>query len=167
MLAALILGYRDIRIDRRGVIVLPLLAGVIMVAWDASMEAIWSTLDRAWIWRDGGSWFGVPLSNFFGWYLTAYLFYLAFAWYLGKNATSSLRLPASYFRAAIVCYGICGFGNLLIYRHGLFPVSAMDATGRIWMTRDILVASTLVSVFGMGSLAVLAWMRCRAGVAQG
>ena len=51
------------------------------------MDAIWSTLDRAWIWRDGGRFFGVPLSNFVGWYFTAFLFYLAFAIYCRKRPT--------------------------------------------------------------------------------
>ena len=54
VLALLILGYRSRPFARSGVISVPLLAGVTMLAWDFSMEAIWSTVDRAWIWRDGG-----------------------------------------------------------------------------------------------------------------
>jgi len=159
VLAVLILGYRDRVVDQRGLIVLPLLAGFIMMAWDVSMEAIWATLDRAWIWRDGGVYFGVPIGNFVGWCLTAYLFYLAFALYTHRDSSPPLSLPMNYWRAAVLCYGICGLGNVLLYRHGLFPEMAVDASGKVWPTADILLSSTLVSVLGMGSLAMLAWRK--------
>jgi len=160
VLATLILGQRAV--EGRWSLTIPLLASPIMVAWDVSMEAIWSTLDRAWIWRDGGYFFGVPISNFLGWYLTAFLIFLAFALYNRVYPFPAPKLPQSYWRAAIACYGICGFGNLLIYRQGLFPATAMDATGKVWTTMNILSASTLVSVLGMGSLVVLAWRRSSA-----
>jgi hypothetical protein len=36
---------------------------------------------------------------------------------------------------------------------------AVDASGKVWPTADILLSSTLVSVLGMGSLAMLAWRK--------
>lgn len=48
------------------VVTLPLVASLIMVAWDLSMDPIWSTIVHGWIWRQGGAYFGVPLSNFLG-----------------------------------------------------------------------------------------------------
>jgi putative membrane protein len=44
----------------------PLVASFIMVAWDFSMDPVWSTILHAWVWRDGGPYFGVPISNFVG-----------------------------------------------------------------------------------------------------
>ena len=161
VLSLLILGYRNKPLTGAGVIALPLLAGFMMLAWDLSMEAVWSTLDRAWIWRDGGSFYGVPASNFLGWYLTAFLFYQAFALYCrGTPARPSLT-SRSYWRAAIICYGVCGFGNLLIFKAGLFPTAVTDASGRRWITMDILVACTLISLFAMGTMVLLAWHRLR------
>jgi uncharacterized membrane protein len=46
-----------------------------MVAWDLASDPVWATIVRAWVWRDGGVYFGVPLSNFFGWYLNVYILY--------------------------------------------------------------------------------------------
>ena len=60
---------------------IPAFAGFIMLAWDWSMEPYWSRVDQAWIWRDGGMYFVVPISNFFGWYLTALVFFQVFALY--------------------------------------------------------------------------------------
>jgi putative membrane protein len=46
-----------------------------MVAWDLSMDPVWSTVMHSWIWLQGGAYFGVPVSNFLGWYLTVYVIY--------------------------------------------------------------------------------------------
>jgi len=161
VLSLLILGYRNKPLAGSGVFSVPLLAGLIMLAWDFSMEAIWSTIDRAWIWRDGGSFYGVPLSNFLGWYFTAFLFYLAFALYCRDTPTKPPPSSRSYWRTAILCYAVCAFGNLLIFREGLFPPSVTDASGRQWLTMDILVACTLISVLVMGPMALLAWHRLK------
>jgi hypothetical protein len=77
-------------------VAIPAFAGFIMLAWDWSMEPDWSRVDQAWIWRDGGMYFVVPISNFFGWYLTALVFFQVFALYcrigvsLQQHSDSSL-----------------------------------------------------------------------------
>ena len=35
--------------------------------------------DGNWIWRDGGPYFGIPISNFIGWFVTAMLIYAVWA----------------------------------------------------------------------------------------
>src|SRR4029077_6601566 len=74
------------------VVTAPLVAGLIMVAWDFSMEPVWSTVLHGWIWVEGGAYFGVPVSNFLGWYLTVYVIFQCFAVYLRGRATSGARL---------------------------------------------------------------------------
>ena len=159
VLAVLILGYRDKPLSGTRVVALPLLASTIMVAWDLSMDPIWATLDRAWIWRDGGIYFGVPISNFVGWYLTAYLFNQAFALYLRRNQAVARPVSSTLWRSAVVTYTICALGNLLVFRRGVFAPTGTDAGGRIWTTTDILVASVLVSLLVMTPFAALAWAR--------
>jgi putative membrane protein len=161
VLAVLILGHRNQPLTGRRVLTLPLLASAIMLAWDVSMDSIWATLDRAWIWQDGGRYFGVPISNFLGWYLTAFLFYLSFALYLRAKPAPIHPLPPALWRLAVLIYGVCGLGNLLVFRDGLFPQSAMDATGKVWVTSNILLASVLVSLLVMIPFAMLAWFRGR------
>jgi len=161
VLSLFILGYRNKPLAGARLISLPLLASFIMLAWDLSMEAIWSTIDRAWIWRDGGLFYGVPVSNFLGWFLTAYLFYQPFALYCRSNPIHPPPSSPSYWRVPILCYGVCAYGNLLIFRTGLFPHAVTDATGRTWLTMDILVACTLVSVLAMGPMALLAFHRLK------
>jgi putative membrane protein len=159
VLALLILGYRDKPLTGARIVAVPFVAGLVMVAWDLSMDAVWSTLDRAWIWRDGGAFYGVPFSNFLGWFFVAFIFYLAFALYCSANPVKQPPASRSYWRSAILVYAVCACGNLLVFRPGLFPAAVTDPSGRPWMAIDILHASVLVSLLIMTPMAVLAWLR--------
>jgi uncharacterized membrane protein len=69
-------------IEKRNRFLVPFVASFIMVMWDLCMDPIKSTIEGAWIWEDGGAYFGVPISNYFGWYLTVFLIFQVFALYL-------------------------------------------------------------------------------------
>jgi hypothetical protein len=158
-LARLILGGMRSPLAGSRIVTLPLVASFIMVAWDLSMDPIWSTIGHTWIWLDGGAYFGVPVLNFFGWYFTVYVFYQLFAIYLRARADNPDPLPVGYWRLAVLFYGLSAAGNLLlaIPRAGLAVVS--DHTGKQWNVSSIAGCCALVSIFTMGTFAVLAWMR--------
>jgi Carotenoid biosynthesis protein len=156
LLSLLIVGYRKPITGLRTVIV-PLLASSVLLAWDLSMEADWSTVDRAWIWRDGGPYFGVPLTNFIGWYLTAFLFFQGFAFYCRSKAPLPVLVPPIYWRAGIFLYAVCALGNLLVLRLPMAPAVVFDASGKPWITAHVLIADALVSIFLMGLIVLLAW----------
>ncbi|MGH6864721.1 MAG: carotenoid biosynthesis protein [Methyloceanibacter sp.] len=59
--------------DRGSAFAAPLAATFIMVLWDLSMNPTASTVQKMWIWERGGGFFGVPLTNYLGWFLTAYV----------------------------------------------------------------------------------------------
>ena len=42
-------------------------------------------LSKAWIWHDGGGYFGVPFSNFMGWFLCVYTIFQLLALYLMRT----------------------------------------------------------------------------------
>jgi putative membrane protein len=161
VLGILILGMCGRPVAGYRTFALPVVASFIMLAWDLSMEPDWSTVDRAWIWLDGGQYFGVPFSNFFGWYLTAYLFFQTFAFYCRARRAQSTPISSHYWRMPILMYGICAAGNLLILRLPMAPPIVSDATGRGWVTMNVLIADGLVSLFIMGPIAVTAWTRLR------
>jgi putative membrane protein len=156
VMSLLITGTRKPMRGLRAVMV-PLLASFVMLAWDLAMEADWSTVDRAWIWRDGGPFFGVPVSNFFGWYVTAFVYFLGFALYCRSRAPLAAPVPRIYWRAAIFLYAVCALGNLLILRLPMAAPIVFDASGKAWITAHILRADALVSIFLMGFVVVLAW----------
>ncbi len=81
-LAHVVLDKFDQRADALQRFAVPLLAAFIMVMWDLCMDPARSTLGQAWIWRDGGGYFGVPFSNFMGWFLCVYVIFQLLAVYL-------------------------------------------------------------------------------------
>ncbi len=76
----------DDRLTGAEVVLVPVLASFVMVMWDLVIDPASSTITGAWIWRDGGGYFGVPLVNFLGWYLCVFTIYLMFALYLQRSA---------------------------------------------------------------------------------
>jgi putative membrane protein len=162
-LALVIIANRNAQNSLTGfrVVALPLVASFPMVAWDFSMDPVWSTIQRCWIWHHGGAYFGVPVSNFLGWYLTVYLFYQLFALYLRRRSIPLNAPPSTYWHLAVLFYALCAAGNLLLLL-GTPPggrAVVSDPAGATWRVRDILGASALVSIFTMGAFAVLAWVR--------
>jgi putative membrane protein len=73
VLGLIIPGCQDKPLSGRKVVLLPLVASFIVTAWDLSMDPVWADIDHAWVWQDGGSFYGVPISNFFGWFLAVYV----------------------------------------------------------------------------------------------
>jgi len=87
LIAHILIGHFDTRIERGKILLLPFVASFVMVMWDVVMDPIMSTIQNEWIWEDGGFYFGVPLTNFFGWFLTIFLIYLAFSLYISRQKT--------------------------------------------------------------------------------
>ena len=136
----------------------PLFAAFVMVAWDFAQEPVWANLVHAWVWRDGGPYFGVPVSNFFGWYLTVYLIYQSFALYLRRRPAAPEPLPIAFRRLPVLMYGICAAGNVFVVA-APHQQTVADATGAQWRVADIFGVSLLASIFVMGAFAVAAWIR--------
>lgn len=64
----------------------PFVSTFVMVMWDLSMDPARATLGQAWIWEDGGAFFGVPFVNFIGWHLCVYTIFQTFALFLHFSA---------------------------------------------------------------------------------
>ena len=118
---------------------------------------LWADIDHAWVWRDGGSYYGVPTSNFFGWFLTVYIFYQLFALYLRNRPTIPSR--TSHWRLAILFYAASAAGNLLVAGPLSLGGVFVDTAGKRWMIPDIIWASRLVAIFLMMPLALIAWVK--------
>ena len=92
-LAALVLGRLAARPDMVGCLLIPPVAAMAMVIWDLSMDPLRATLEGRWIWLDGGAHFGVPVSNYFGWFGVTWLMFQGFALYLWRRPERALPRP--------------------------------------------------------------------------
>jgi uncharacterized membrane protein len=158
VVASLILGWEQRDLAGWRVVALPAFAALVMTSWDFCLDPVWSTIVRAWIWTEGGSYFGVPISNFVGWYGNVFLIYLLFAFYLRGRATKTEAMPTKFWKVALLFYGVSVAGNFL----NLVPQTpdpVVDATGKLWPLRSITGACALATVFTMGAFLLLACIR--------
>lgn len=162
VVAGILLGNADFRLkENANLILLPIAAAFVMTQWDLVMDPPSATISKAWVWHDGGGFYGVPLSNFLGWMLTSWLFYQAFALYLRRQdgALAAAKDRSSRFRAiAVLFYLSCGLAHLT----PLFmdqAGEAADGAGHIWHIKDVREATGTVMVFTMGFTSFLALYR--------
>jgi Predicted membrane protein len=162
MLARVILGGTKQRLPGFSILTVPVLASFLMVSWDLSFDPIASTINHNWIWEQGGNYFGVPFSNFMGWFLTVFVFFQLFALYLrGRQNADAQVQPVSreYWLQAVVFYGVTALGITLNIMTQTTNAIIADATGVLWQTQDIYVVSGLVSIFTMIAFTVLSLMK--------
>jgi uncharacterized membrane protein len=136
----------------------PVVASFAMVAWDLSLDPAASTIHQTWIWEHSGGFFGVPLVNFLGWSLTVYLFLQIFALYLRARGPQATERPQVSDFQAVLLYAAITVGFFVTYATAARTV-VTDAVGQTWHTADIYETSALTTVYGLGFIAVLAFLR--------
>jgi len=136
----------------------PFIASFAMVAWDLGFDPTTSTIRHSWIWAQGGGYFGVPLTNYLGWFFTTYLFFQLFALFLRLRKTDRKEeaSPDSYDAQAIIMYAVTGLAFVVAYLSDGGNTLVTDAMGVVWNTRNIAEAEATVSIFTMIFVAALA-----------
>lgn len=159
-LAHIALHKFDHRADALQRFAVPVIAAFIMVMWDLSMDPSRATMSQAWIWRDGGSYFGVPFVNFMGWFLTVYLIFQILALMLAKqqpkrdpasngdDRRETWHLNTAFYFATFVEFPAMAW--LAVDR----PLT--DATQVMWNSRAMVESLGLVAIFTMGFVCSLA-----------
>jgi uncharacterized membrane protein len=86
---------------------------VIMTAWDLAMDPM-MVAGEYWVWEVEGAYFGVPLQNFWGWWLTTFVTFMLFLVMArigpGEKPLTDLRFD----RMAILSYAITGMSSVLV-----------------------------------------------------
>jgi len=159
VVASTLLDCADRRLDRAlDFIALPLVAAFVMTQWDLVMDRSESTIAKVWIWHEGGADFGVPLSNYLGWLVTSWLFFLAFALYLRRRNAESPR-AAQRSRTlrliAILFYLSLGLTHIVPWAIGQSGDVA-DAARNIWRIHDLRETTVAIMMFTMFFSAILA-----------
>ncbi len=135
----------------------PVIAAVAMTAWDLALDPTSSTVNHAWIWENGGGFFGVPLVNFLGWTFTVYLFMQVFALYLRARGPLSTATTASDLQGVLL-YVATTVSFFTKFATGS-RTTVTDAVGTTWQTGDIYKTSLLLTVYGMLFISLLALLR--------
>ena len=126
---------------------LSLLSAGVMTAWDLTMDPVMSFRDGndpaipdsadvgvpAWVWPHGGDHFGVPIENYFGWMLTAFVVFMLYRWL----ETKLDHAPA---------HGMCS-RVMIALPVGVYMLMALINT---WLGYPQIAGLRLISPFSMG-----------------
>lgn len=155
-LGTIILDHADLHLDQRiNRFILPVISAFIMVQFDLVQDPATSTYQGMWVWENGGGFFGVPLVNFLGWYLTCYLVMQVFTLFLTRNKriiknSDQLLDDKKFWLQPTVLYGLVGFSYIAQYlvninnNHHL-----LDLAGKTWTVSNLYETAVTVMLFTM------------------
>jgi uncharacterized membrane protein len=125
----------------------PAIASFIMVSWDLTIDPMMSTINGSWVWHNGGSYFGVPVSNFLGWYLTVYVFFQCFTLYAKRRVASYAKMRG-YWATPLFAYTSIIIAPILGLLLGTETAAVFtDPAGHQWQGQDIHSVAALVCLF--------------------
>src|ERR1700738_5187230 len=148
--------------SRMTTVAVPVIGEAVMVMWDLTFDPTASTIKQFWIWEQGGGYFGVPLTNYIGWFFTVYLFLQLFALFLRFRSAAdeeSPLLPAASSVRAVTSYAVFGLTAVLSYLVFSGNTVVTDAAGVVWQTRSITEAEATASIFTMVFVSVLSGVK--------
>jgi uncharacterized membrane protein len=145
-LARAILGDGDAGLPGLLSFATPVIASFIMVSWDLTIDPMMSTINGSWVWHNGGSYFGVPVSNFLGWYLTVYVFFQCFALYSRRRVATFTKV-SGYWATSLFAYTSIIAAPVLSLLLGTEPTTLTDPAGHIWQAQDIRSVEAVVCLF--------------------
>lgn len=87
------------------------LGALIMTSWDLVLDPLMVASEH-WIWNSPGAYFGIPLQNFLGWWLTVFFAQFAFLSFSGFVPAALPATERFFERQAILVYAILGLGTV-------------------------------------------------------
>jgi putative membrane protein len=146
ILAHILTGQYSKKLEGKQIFFVPLIATFIMVMWDLTVDPISATLQGLWVWTYPGPFFGIPISNYLGWFLVVFIFFQILGVYLSKHDLNkpdkALKIfNKPFWSEAPVIYGIMALGTIL----SIF-----------YQFNDITISMALITVFTMIFVTLLA-----------
>ncbi len=112
-----------------GIATAGLLTALVMSAWDLTTDPVMAGQVRAWIWVDGGPYFGIPFSNFSGWILVVWCICVLYRTIEVRVPVAPLGAPRRWLALGpLIGYGtmaLCDSAVGLPQATRLLPVFAM------------------------------------------
>jgi uncharacterized membrane protein len=111
--------------------------GLVMTAWDLIMDPV-MVAGGNWVWDMKGAYFGIPLQNYWGWWLTIFTTFALYLWLFGKGTKPA---EAGFDRLALASY--------LVTALGIIVSTLISGAGNL----------ALIGFFAMLPWAITAWVK--------
>jgi uncharacterized membrane protein len=145
------------RSGRINTVLLPVLAAAVMTAFDVGNDSVASTVGHTWVWENGGGLFGVPYTNYLGWWLVTYSFFQVFALIIAlSSGTRTVEAGAQL--PPVIIYLSLGLSSVS-YFIGVASSAELvkDQAGVSWSLSHLAETMMTINIFG---LVVFAFIAC-------
>lgn len=96
------------------IILISILSAGVMTAWDTVIDPYLSgPTVEAWVWEDGGQYFGIPAHNFVGWIVTTFTIYVLYRIFENKSRVIEYSIGNFYLVLPVFAYGLMLVANLI------------------------------------------------------
>ncbi len=85
---------------------------LVMTSWDLAMDPL-MVAGGNWVWDVKGAYFGVPLQNYLGWWLTTFVTFSLFLLLGRVSLAKQAVLSGSFDQLAIASYMVVGLSNII------------------------------------------------------
>jgi len=131
--------------------IIPFMTAFVMTMWDLATDPPASTIGKSWIWENGGAYYGVPISNFFGWFFVIFIFMQIFTLFMSNKNTdispNNITSQKSYWLQPVLIYLILGLGIIL---EGFTHTSNVDIYSSMAMISFFtMVFTALISILNI------------------
>lgn len=161
IIAHILLEKMNTKIKGSYVFFIPFISTFLMIMWDMCIDPTRSTLFNFWTWHNGGSYMGVPFSNYLGWFLCVYVYSQIFSLYLYKferrEEKEYPKLSKSFWLQPILMYMSLGLEMPIHVIVGQ-NIKSVDKLGNVWYAMDIYLNLTLIFIFTMLFISILAML---------
>jgi putative membrane protein len=89
------------------------IGALVMTAWDLAMDPM-MVAGGHWTWEVEGAYFGVPLQNYWGWWLTVFVTFLLFLLLSRTSPEREAQPNPSFDRMAVVSYAVTGLSSVIV-----------------------------------------------------
>jgi uncharacterized membrane protein len=142
------------RAGRINVFALPVLAGAVMTMFDVGIDSIAATVRQTWVWEQGGGVFGVPFTNYLGWWFVTWTFFQIFALVLSVRQTRRTEettegLPNISHLQPVLVYMMFGISSISAFLGFADGDTVVDATGMAWSTPAIFETLMTFNIFSI------------------
>jgi putative membrane protein len=93
-------------------VVVAAIGAVVMTAWDLVMDPMMVAGDH-WVWEEPGAYFGIPIQNYLGWFVTTFVTFWLFLTLARIHPEQQDRSADSFKQLAVWSYAIVGVSTIL------------------------------------------------------
>jgi putative membrane protein len=134
------------------IIGLSVATALVMTAWDLTLDPYMVNKEQAWLWQDGGAYFGIPFANYVSWVETTFIIVIIYRlWEREIPLRPMGNITPAFAAIPVLIYALMGLPDMFVgfpeatkvispFAMGIPIVAAM---ARVWQLPKVTPPSTI------------------------